>query len=91
MAHFYRNVPELGNVVVSRHAQDNMLREKISSRLFEKVLLKPIEPDIPDGFDIVFRERYGIRLVIETNPTPNRGAKIIKTVFRIQAQASARR
>ena len=91
MRHFYRNVPKLGNVAVSSHAQDNMSRENISSELFEKVLLKPIESDIPDGFDIVFRERYGIRLVIETNPTPNRGAKIIKTVFRIQAQASARR
>lgn len=91
MEHFYRDVPHLGNVAVSRHAQDRISEESISSELFERVLLKPTKRDIPDGQDFLWREREGIRLVILTNPTPNRGAKLIKTVYRIEAQANARR
>ena len=49
----------------------------------------PTEPDTPDGRSIVWRERDGLRLVILTNPTPNRGAKLVKTVYRVQAQAKA--
>jgi hypothetical protein len=36
------------------------------------------------------RERDGIRLVIFTNSTPNTGAKLVKTVYRVEAQAKAR-
>jgi hypothetical protein len=81
MNHFYRSVPKLGNIAVSRHAQ---------ARAFDRVLLEPIQPDIPDGVDILWRERDGIRLVILTNPTPNTGAKLVKTVYRVEAQAKAR-
>jgi hypothetical protein len=28
-----------------------------------------------------------VRIVILTDPTPNAGAKLVKTVFRVQAQA----
>ena len=95
MAHFYRNVPKLGNVEVSRHAKTRMLEENISSRLFEKVLLTPIEPDIPDGHDVIWRERDGVRLVILTNPITNRKAKkkskLIKTIYRIRPDSVARR
>ena len=89
MKHFYGNVPRLGNVAVSRHAQAQMIAAGISQEAFDRVLLEPTRPDIPDGADILWRERDGLRLVILTNPTPNRGAKLIKTVYRVQAQARA--
>jgi hypothetical protein len=89
MKHFYENVPRLGNVAVSRHAQSQMLDAGISQEAFDRVLLDPIQPDAPDGQDILWRERDGLRLVILMNPTPNRGAKLVKTVYRVQAQAKS--
>jgi hypothetical protein len=90
MNHFYRNVAGLGNVAVSRHAQERMEADGISQEAFDRVLLTPVNPDIPDGTDIVWRERDGLRIVVLTNPTPNRGAKLIKTVYRVEKQAAAR-
>jgi hypothetical protein len=69
MNHFYRNVPKLGNVAVSRHAQARAEEDGISQEAFDRVLLEPIQSDIPDGADILWRERDGIRLVILTNPS----------------------
>lgn len=89
MKHFYRNVPGLGNVAVSRHAQARLEAEGVSQDLFDQVLLHPTAPDIREGADIVWRERDGVRLVILTNPVPNRGAVLIKTAFRVEKQASA--
>jgi hypothetical protein len=51
MNHFYRSVPELGNVAVSRHAQARTEEDGISREAFDRVLLEPIQPDIPDGTD----------------------------------------
>ena len=90
MNHFYRSVSKLGNVAVSRHAQARAEEDGISQEAFDRVLLEPIQPDIRDGADILWRERDGIRLVILTNPTPNTGAKLVKTVYRVEAQAKAR-
>ncbi len=90
MKHFYRDVPRLGNVAVSRHAQAQMEAAGISQEAFDRVLLEPIKPDVPDGTDIVWRERDGLRLVILTNPTPNRGAVLVKTVYRVKGQADAK-
>jgi hypothetical protein len=90
MNHFYRNVPKLGNVAVSRHAQKRMEEDQISHEAFERVLLTPIKPDIRDGEDILWRERDGIRIVILENPIPASGAKLVKTVYRIEEQAKAR-
>jgi hypothetical protein len=90
MTHFYRNVPKLGHVAVSRHAQNRMEEDNISEEAFERVLLMPVKPDIKDGADILWRERDGIRIVILENPTPPSGAKLVKTVYRIEAQAKAR-
>jgi hypothetical protein len=67
-----------------------MARESIPPEAFERALLQPVKPDIPDGADILWRERDGLRIVILTNPTPNVGAKLVKTVYRVQAQARAR-
>ena len=90
MIHFYRNVPKLGHVAVSRHAQNRMEEDNISEEAFERALLTPVKPDIKDGADILWRERDGIRIVILENPTPPSGAKLVKTVYRIEAQAKAR-
>ena len=90
MEHFYRDVKRLGNVAVSRHAQAQIAENGIPPELFEKVLLEPNKPDVPDGMDVLWRERDGLRIVILTNPTPNTGAKLVKTVYRVQRQARAR-
>lgn len=85
MEHYYARVPRLGNVAVSRHAQDRMLAEGISESAFEAVLYRGHL--IPDGPNITFIERDGIRLVLECHPKPFRGAGLIKTAFRIRGQA----
>jgi Domain of unknown function (DUF4258) len=90
MTHFYRNVSKLGNVAVSRHAQKRMEEDAISQEAFERVLLTPVRQDIRDGADILWRERDGIRIVILENPTPPAGAKLVKTVYRVEVQAKAR-
>ena len=89
MNHFYRNVPGLGNVAVSRHAQARLEADGITQELLDRALLHPTQPDIREGASIVWRERDGVRLVIETKPTPNRGAALITTAFRVERQASA--
>lgn len=86
MRHYFPNVPKLGNVAVSRHAQERVVEEGISDEEFETVLFKG--RDTPEGFDVVWRELNGIRLVILRNPQPFRGALLVKTVFRVQRQAA---
>lgn len=85
MKHFYRDVPKLGHVAVSRHAQAQMETAGISEAAFEQALLSPVI-ETPDGQDVLLRERNGIRIVILTNPTPNTGAKLVKTVYRVLAK-----
>ena len=89
MSHFFKQVKGLGNVAVSRHAQTRMQAEGISQETFEAVLLSPPRPDRLDGADILWREGKGIRIVVLTDPTPNVGAKLVKTVYRVQDQAKA--
>jgi hypothetical protein len=86
--HFYRDVKGLGNVAVSRHAQANMDRQGISQELFERVLLSPSKPDVQEDLNTIWREGENIRLIV-INPTPNTGARLVKTVFRVKAQAQA--
>ena len=90
MGHFFRDVKGLGNVAVSRHAEDRMRRDNIAPETFESVLLSPARPDRMDGMDILWREGKGIRIVILIDPTPNVGAKLVKTVYRVTDQASAK-
>lgn len=88
--YYYENVRGLGNVAVSRHAQERMDELGISQELFEKVLLETSEwADIFDGFDVVWRQDANVRLVIIT-PTPFRGAKLVKTVYKVKPQARAK-
>lgn len=91
MEHFFRDVRGLGNVAVSRHAQARMAEDGIPEAAFTRALLEPTRPDVQDGPGVLWRERDGLRLVILTNPTPDLGAKLVKTVFRVERQAAARR
>jgi len=84
--YYYEDVPGLGNVALSRHAQTKAEEQQITDRQVESVLYGG--KSIPDG-DSIWRERKGIRLVIIT-PTPFRGAKLVKTMYRIEPQARVR-
>lgn len=86
--HYYKNVPRLGNVAVSRHAQDRMDEYNIGQAAFERALLDPAN-EVEEGTEILWRERDNIRVVIIQRPVPFRGAKLVKTVMRIGAQAGA--
>jgi hypothetical protein len=88
--HFYRDVPRLGNVAVTRHAQARMIDNGITQQQFDKALFEPQGPDRMEGYGVLWRERDGVRIVILTNPIPNAGARLVKTVFRVQAQARER-
>ena len=89
MDHYIPNVPGLGNVAVSRHAQERMATDHITEEVFQDALLNG--DTIPDGPDVVWRQKEGIRVVILPRPTPFRGAMLVKTVYRIGAQAQAKR
>ena len=67
-----------------------MEREGVPPDVFERTLLHPTKPDVADGMDVLWREREGLRIVILTHPMPNRGSKLVKTVYRIEQQAKAR-
>jgi hypothetical protein len=86
--YYYPDVPGIGNVAVSRHAQAKMDEEHITPEDFETVLLRG--RTIPEGPSIVWRELNGIRIVILLKPEPFHGATLAKTVFRIQSQARSK-
>jgi hypothetical protein len=85
--HYYKNVPGLGNVAVSRHAQDRIREDAISDKDFEDALFNG--ETIPDTHAACFRDKNGIRLVIVHRPEPFRGAKLVTTAFRKEAQRKA--
>lgn len=87
--HYYPDVPGLGNVAVSRHAQERMDEYNITQSVFERALLTPTS-EVQEGTDILWRERDLVRVVIIQRPVPFAGAKLVKTVIRVGAQANAR-
>lgn len=87
----YRSVPELGTVKLTAHVYGNMEKHRISKDEFERVLLEPIREDIPDGMNVVRRERDGIRLIIQLKPYPDSNTKLVTTVYRVDAQETVRR
>jgi hypothetical protein len=89
MEHYYPNVPGLGNVAVSRHAQDRMHEDGIAEDTFRDALMEG--ETIPDGQDVVCREKNGIRIVILRRPEPFTGAMLAKTVYRVEGGAQARK
>lgn len=86
MQHYYEAVPKLGNVAVSRHAQEAVEKGIISEQEFEDTLLKPIRDDILEGFNVVWRQKGSVRLIILKRPDPYKGACLVKTAFRVKAQ-----
>jgi hypothetical protein len=90
MQHFFQSVPKLGHVAVSRHAQARCEELGITEEQFCRALLEPAR-DVPDGQEVLWRERDNIRLVVQLFPTPNRGARLISTVYLIKPTARARR
>jgi hypothetical protein len=86
---YYANVPDLGNVAVSRHAQQQAEADGVTEEVFQRVLERG--KDRPDGLGIVWREELGVRLVILLHPEPYCGAALVKTIYRVQRQAMARK
>jgi hypothetical protein len=91
MKHYYEDVPGLGNVVISRHAQARMEEFSLSQAALERVLLQPNPKDMRESNGILWRERDGIRLVIIEKPEPFSGAMLVKTVYRIEDRLKARK
>ena len=89
MEHYFADVPGLGNVAISHHAQERMARDGISEEDFKEALLRGTT--IPDGQDVVWREKDGVRIVILRRPTPFKGAMLATTIYRIRDAARARR
>ena len=89
MDHYFPNVPGLGNVALSRHAQERMRQDGISENEFKEALLHGTTT--PDGQEIVWREKGGVRVVILRKPTPFRGAMLATTTYRVKAAAMAQR
>ena len=84
---YYPKVKGLGNVAVSRHAQERAAGDSISEVQFQDVLNNG--KDTPAGFGATWREKDSVRLVIIV-PTPFKGAKLVKTCFRAAPQAEAK-
>ena len=87
MEHYFPNVPGLGNVAVSRHAQERMVQDGISENQLREALLRGATT--PDGQEVVWREKDGVRVVILRRPTPFKGAMLATTIYRVQASAKA--
>ena len=86
--YYFEDVPRLGNVAVTRHAQARAAELGISEKVFKDVLFKG--QDAPDGMEVLWRERFGVRLVILLYPVPDRGAKLVKTLYKVKASEVAR-
>ena len=86
--HFYRDVPRMGNVALSRHAIERAERLGLTQKMIEDVLW--LGRDTPDGFQVTLREYNNIRFVIMLRPKPFKGAKLVKTLYKIDPRASAR-
>ncbi len=82
-------MPGLGNVALSRHAQERMVRDGICENELEEALLRGATT--PDGQEVVWREKDGVRVVILRRPTPFRGAMLATTIYRVKAAAKAQR
>ena len=86
--HYFPDVPQIGNVAVSRHAQERAEGDGITLEDFKTTLFKG--RTIPQGGSIEIRELNGIQIVIERKPTPFRGAALATTCYRMKQQARAR-
>ncbi len=90
MNHFYRAVPGLGNVALSRHDQAKAEKEGFGDDMIRETLWNPDGEDIPDGLHVVFRDRGPVRLVVNRKPDPPRGAALVTTIIHVKPQAKAK-
>jgi hypothetical protein len=84
MQHYYENVPGLGNVALSRHAQLRAEEIGISDTIVRRALFEPSLKDVKEGSEILWRQWQNVRLIIVLNPKPPSGAKLIKTIIQVQ-------
>jgi hypothetical protein len=89
LEHYFPNVPGLGNVALSRHAQERMVQDGISENELKEALFHG--ETTPDGQEVVWREKGGVRVVIVRKPTPFRGAMLATTIYRVKAAAKAQK
>ncbi len=88
MKHYYPDVRGLGNVALTRHAQEQLEAAGVSDHDVAEVLQHG--KDTPDGVGVVWRRFKGIRLVILLKPEPFRGAVLVKTAYREQNNFKAK-
>lgn len=88
MKHYYSDLPRLGNVAISRHAQERCRELKITDHEVNAVLNNA--QFTPDGHNVTFADHRGIRLVIINRPEPFRGAKLVTTAFRVEEKKRMR-
>jgi hypothetical protein len=87
---YYKNVPGFINASVTAHAIERLKKDGVTTEMFEKALLEPLQVDTPQGDGTVVRERNGVRLIVLLKPKPNKGrCVLVKTAYRVEAQASA--
>jgi hypothetical protein len=66
-----------------------MLEDGVSENEVKEALLRGTTK--PDGQEVVWREKDGVRVVILRKPTPFKGAMLATTIYRIRATAKAHR
>lgn len=84
MNHFYENVPGIGNVALSRHAQERLEGDRVTDAQVREALFKG--ETRPDGLGKVWREKNLVRLVIVLEPVPFSGEALVTTGFRVKPQ-----
>ena len=76
MQYYYEDIPGLGNVALSRHAQTKAEQDQITDRHVETVLYRGIDTPVI---------RSGVSIMASFT-----GAKLVKTMYRVKPQAMAR-
>jgi hypothetical protein len=64
-----------------------MVQDGISENELKEVLLRGATT--PDGQEVVWREKDGVRVVILRKPTPFKGTMLATTIYRVNAAAKA--
>ena len=87
--HHYRDVPRLGNVAVSRHAIEQAESLGVGDAVLEDVLFTGA--DTPDGMQVVWRQKFHIRMVVILRPEPFTGSRLVVTIYRVDPNAQGQR
>jgi hypothetical protein len=88
MKHYHQDVPGIGNVAISRHAQVNCTGQRIADSHIDALLNHGARTDIEGG--CVQLDHAGIRAIVVRRPEPFSGAALMVTVFRVERKARAR-